>query len=296
MARLRLIIDQAGGAVGAHHAVEQPDRIGDHARIHVVVDGDRHAQLLAGVLVQQRVVALRHRELAQHPVVETVFRLVGAAEQTEGAGRTHQAVGVGPFAPVGVAVVGAVLQHVGVGEQQERDLAHAVIDRGRGASDAARRRAAAGVDLLAEADLEPQHVGRGLRPERIGGAGAGQARHHQAVDLVLVDAGLVEQLFENLAGQHPDVAVALLHHLGFGVGHDRVVTQAHCSLPIAVQAAVGVAVVPAKRARLVPARAEPAYLSNRSRVRMFEPLRRTGFRLSRARTRSAGMTAEVVAA
>ena len=147
-------------------------------------------------------------------------------------------------------MVGAVLQHVGVGEKEERDLAHAVIDRSRGASDAARRRAAAGVDLLAEADLEPQHVGRGLRPERIGGAGAGQARHHQAVDLVLVDAGLVEQLLENLARQHPDVAVALLHHLGFGVGYDRVVTQAHHSLPIAVQAAVGVAVVPAKRARL----------------------------------------------
>ena len=128
-------------------------------------------------------------------------------------------------------MVGTVLQHVGVGEQQERDLAHAVIDRGRRAGDAARRRAAAGVDLLAESDLEPQHVGRGLRPERIGGAGAGQARHHQAVDLVLVDAGLVEQLFENLAGKHPDVAVALLHHLGFGVGHNRVVTQSSLLTP-----------------------------------------------------------------
>ncbi len=127
-----------------------------------------------------------------------------------------------------------VLQHVGVGEQQERDLAHAVVDRRRRAGDAARRRAAAGVDLLAEADLEPQHVGRGLRPERIAGAGAGQARHHQAVDLVLLEAGLVEQVFENLAGQHPDVAVALLHHLRFGVSHDRVVTQTHCPLSLKI--------------------------------------------------------------
>ncbi len=134
-------------------------------------------------------------------------------------------------------MVGAVLQHVGIGEQQEGDLAHAVIDRGRGAGDAARRRAAAGMDLLAEADLEPQHVGRGLRPERVGGAGAGQAGHHQAVDLVLLDAGLVEQLFENLAGEHPDVAVALLHHLGFGVADDRVITQAHCCTPLALSAA-----------------------------------------------------------
>ena len=135
-------------------------------------------------------------------------------------------------------MVGLVLQHMGVGEQQERDLAQAVIDRGRRAHDAARRRAAAGVHLLAEADLEPQHVGRGLRPERIGGAGAGQARHDQAVDLVLVDAGLVEQGLEHLAGQHEDVPVALLHHLGFGVGDDRVVTQAHCSLLRASRRAV----------------------------------------------------------
>ncbi len=127
-------------------------------------------------------------------------------------------------------MVGAILQHVGIGEQQERHIAQAVVDRSRCAHDAACGRTAAGVDLLAEADLEAQHVGRGLRPEWIGGAGAGQARHHQAVDLILVDAGLVEQRFQNLAGQHPDVAVALLHHLGFGVRHDRVVTQSHPSL------------------------------------------------------------------
>src|SRR6185369_18023274 len=49
-----------------------------------IVDGDRHPQLLAGVLVQERVVALRHRQLAQHPVVEAglldcVMRTDGAA-------------------------------------------------------------------------------------------------------------------------------------------------------------------------------------------------------------------------
>ena len=97
-------------------------------------------------------------------------------------------------------MVSAVLQHVCVGEQQERDLAHAIIDRRRRTRDAARRRAAAGVHLLAEADLEPQHVGGGLRPERVGGAGAGQPRHDQAVDLVLVGAGLVKQGFEHLSG------------------------------------------------------------------------------------------------
>ena len=219
---------QAGCAVGPHHAVQESNRIGDHARVHVVVDGDRHAQLLAGVFVEQCVIALRYRELAEHPVVEAVLRLVAAAEQSERAGRPHQTIRVGPFAAVGVAVVGMVLQHVGVGEQQERDLAHAVIDGRRRPGDAARRRAAADVHLLAEADLEPQHVGRGLRPERIAGAGAAQARHHQAVDLALVDAGLVEQVFENLAGQHPYVAIAFVHHLGFGVSHDRVVTQTHC--------------------------------------------------------------------
>src|SRR5262249_54240122 len=93
--------------------------------------GDRNPQLLAGVLVHECMIALRHRELAEHPIVEPVFRFVGAAEQAESAGRPHQAVRVGPFAPIGVAVVGAVLQHVRVGEQQERDLAHAVIDRCR---------------------------------------------------------------------------------------------------------------------------------------------------------------------
>ncbi len=219
--------DEPGRAVRPHHAVEQADRIGDHARVHVVVDRDRHAQLLAGVLVHDRMVALRHRDLAEHAIVEAVFRLVGAAEQPEGAGWPHQAIRVGPLAAIGVAVVGAVLQHVRVGEEKERDLAHAVIDRRRRPHDRTRRRAAAGVDLLAEADLEPQHVGGGLRPERVGGAGAGQARQHEPVDLVLVDAGLVEQLLEDLASEHPHVAVALLHHLGFGVAHDRIVTQSH---------------------------------------------------------------------
>ena len=46
-----------------------------------------------------------------------------------------------------------------------------VIDRSRGARDTARRRAAAGMNLLAKADLDAQHVGRGLRPERVGGTG-----------------------------------------------------------------------------------------------------------------------------
>ena len=93
-------------------------------------------------------------------------------------------------------MVGSVLQHVGVGKQQERDIAHPVIDRGSRAGDAACRRTATGVDLLAEANLEAQHVGRGLRPERISGTGAGQSRHHQAVDLVFGDASLVEQLLK----------------------------------------------------------------------------------------------------
>jgi hypothetical protein len=88
------------------------------------------------------------------------------------------------------------------------------------------------MDLLAEANLEAQHVGRGLCPERISGTGAGQSRHHQAIDLVFGDASLVEQILKNLAGQYPDVAGAFLHHLSFGVSHDGVVTQTHRSLPL----------------------------------------------------------------
>ena len=86
MAFLRLIIEETGPAVGPHHTVQQPDRVRDHARIHVVVDRDRDAQLFAGVLVHDRVVALGDRELAEHAVVETILRLVGVAEQAEGAG------------------------------------------------------------------------------------------------------------------------------------------------------------------------------------------------------------------
>ncbi len=124
-------------------------------------------------------------------------------------------------------MVRPVLQHMRIGEQQKRDLAHAVLDRSRRARNAPRRRAAAGVHLLAEADLKTENVGGRLRPERIGRAGTGEARHDETVDLVLGDPGLVEEIFEDLAGQHPDVAIALLHHLGFGVGDDRVITQAH---------------------------------------------------------------------
>jgi hypothetical protein len=55
------------------------------------------------------------------------------------------------------------------------------------------------MNLLAKADLDAQHIGRGLRPERVGGTGAREPRHHQPVDLTLFNARLVEQLFQNLA-------------------------------------------------------------------------------------------------
>ena len=126
-----------------------------------------------------------------------------------------------------MTVVSLVLEHVGVGKQKERDVAHPVVDRGRRSGDTARRRAAAGVHLLAEAEFEAQDVGRRLRPERIGSARASEAGHHEPVDLILLDPALVEQIFEHLAGQNPHVAVTLLHDLGFGVSHDGAVTQAH---------------------------------------------------------------------
>ncbi len=128
-------------------------------------------------------------------------------------------------------MIGPVLQHMGVGERQERDFAQSVFDRGGRAHHAARRRAAADIHLLAEADLETQHVGYGLRPEDVAGAGAGHPRHHEPIDLVLFNAGAVEQRLEHFTDQDENVAVAFLHHLGFGVGHDRVVTQAHRFTP-----------------------------------------------------------------
>src|SRR5262249_57187785 len=115
----------------------------------------------------------------------------GGAREPRGAGGPNKAEGVGPCARMGGAGGGAPPKAGGGGKQEKRDSAHAVIDRSRGARDAARRRATADVHLLAEADLEPQHVRGGLRPEGGGGAGAGQACHHEAVDLVLVGAGLL---------------------------------------------------------------------------------------------------------
>ncbi len=142
-----------------------------------------------------------------------------------------QAVGVGPFAAVGMAVVGLVLQNVGVGERQERNLAQPVLDRGGRPNHAARGRATADVHLLAESDLETQFVGDGLRPEDVASPCACHSCNHEAIDLILFDACAVEQRLQHLADQDEDIAVAFLHDLGFGIGHDRVVAQSHCSLP-----------------------------------------------------------------
>ena len=201
----------------------------------IILDGDRHAQLFAGVLVHDGVVALRHRELAQRLEVDAVFRVIGPLQQAEGAGRTQQPIGVGPIAAIVAVVAPVVLAHVGVGEHTDRDLAHAGVDRRGGSRDGARRRAAAGVHLLAEPDLKAEHVAGALRPEHAGAAGAGEAGHDEAVDLLAFKAGLVEQRLEDFSHQHPDVPVAFLHHLRFGVRHDGGVAQAHRSLPSIIE-------------------------------------------------------------
>ncbi len=67
---------EPAGAVADHHAVEEPDRLRDHPRIDVVVDGHGLPQLLDRFGVQHRVAALRHRQLAEHAIVEPVQMLI----------------------------------------------------------------------------------------------------------------------------------------------------------------------------------------------------------------------------
>ena len=83
--------------------------------------------------------------------------------------------------------------------------------------------------LIAVTHVEAQHVRGGLGPEHIARAGAGETGHHQAINLFHLNAGLVQQRSENLAIQFENILVALVDHLGFGVGHNGRVAQTHCS-------------------------------------------------------------------
>src|SRR5262249_38981869 len=114
--------------------------------------------------------------------------------------------------------------------QAQGGAAQAGVDGGGGARDRAERRATADIDGLAEVDLEAELIGRSLRPERIAGTGH-RPRQDEAVDLPLLEAGLVEQRLEDLGAELPDVALALLHDLGFRVADDRRVTQCHARAP-----------------------------------------------------------------
>jgi hypothetical protein len=63
-----------------------------------------------------------------------------------------------------------------------------------------------------------------LRPEHAGAAGPGKTGHHQTIDFSLFESGFVKERFQDFAGQNPNVAVTLFHHLGFGISDDGVVT------------------------------------------------------------------------
>ncbi len=71
--------------------------IGDHARVDIVVDRDRLAQLLAGEVVEHGVPALRHGELAERRIVEAELMLVALAEESECGGRAEIAERQGPL-------------------------------------------------------------------------------------------------------------------------------------------------------------------------------------------------------
>src|SRR5262249_59751824 len=112
----------------------------------------------------------------------------------------------------------------GGSEKARRNIAHAAIERSGGWRHRPDRRAAAGMDLFAKAHFESEHVAGALRPEHAGATGAGEAGHHEPIDLGLVESGLVKERLQYFAGQYPNVAIALFHHLGFGISDDGVVT------------------------------------------------------------------------
>ena len=144
---------EAAAAVAHHHAVQQPDRIGDHARVEIVVDRDRLAQLLAGEVIEQRMPALRHRELAERRIVEAELVLVALAQESERGGRAEIAERGRPLA-VERALAAVVLGDLRIGVETEHRRGEAGVERRRGARQRAGRRGAADVDGLAEIELE----------------------------------------------------------------------------------------------------------------------------------------------
>ena len=166
--------------------------------------------------------ALRHRELAEHRVVEAELMLVALAQKSERRGRPEIAERRRPLA-VSAARAAVVLRRLRVGVKTQHRRAQSRVDRDAGARQRAGRRAAADVDRLAEVEFERELIGGRLRPERIAGAGH-RRRQDQSVDLALLEAGLVEQRFENFRAHLPDVAIGLLDDLGLGIADDRGVT------------------------------------------------------------------------
>src|SRR5215510_1519060 len=219
-------------SVADHHAVQQTNGLGDHARIEIVVYGDRFAQLLHRELVEQGVAALRHGKLAERGVVEPELVLVAPAEQAERRRRADIAERHGPFV-VERAHALVVLGGLGVGEQAHHGRAQAGIDRCCRARDCAEWRAAADIDGLAEIDLERELVGGGLRPEAVACAGHRRGQN-EAVDLAFFESGLVEERLEDFGPEFPHVPIAFFNGFRFGVADDRRITQCHAGAPAAL--------------------------------------------------------------
>ena len=198
----------------------------------IVLDGDRHAQLFAGVLVQDGVVALRHRELAQRLEVDAVLRVVGAAA----AGRRRRA---DPAAHRGRSSRGD-----SCGRCARCARAHGCRRTYRPRPRTCRRRSP-----RPHARRRPPPSSRRCGParrSRLRGPACRQVLCAQNMlappvpvrpDITRPSISLLSKPvlsssdFEDFAHQHPDVPVAFLHHLGFGVGHDGVVTQGSSFTP-----------------------------------------------------------------
>ena len=133
------------------------------------------AQLLHGVVVQHRAVALGDGELAQHGVVEPELVLVATGQQAERGRRSDVAQLRGPLGAERRAGP-AVIARLGVGEQAQHVLAQALVDGHAGARHGPEGRRAADVHGLAEVELQRQGVGGELGPERAAGPGHGRRK------------------------------------------------------------------------------------------------------------------------
>jgi hypothetical protein len=166
----------------------------------------RLAQLGAGVLVEQRVLALDDGEFGECILHRAILRLVARRQEAEDAWWPYQADSVLPFRPI-AARIRTVDCGGGIGRDDDDPPTEPRANGERGARHPGDERGAAEVHPLAEIELEPERVGEIGRPERIAGFRRRRA-DDEPVDGTVVESRRLQELRMGVPGEIEDASPA----------------------------------------------------------------------------------------